>query len=206
MKCPNCKIEMREIKSKSHYDAPVILDQCLQCGGLWFDALEMFTIKHGESKSLEDAIDVEMVNVGKLKEQKVLKSDDFMCPRDGFKLEPFKDLNFPKEIKVESCYECGGFWLNRGEFSQFQDHIKNKKVESKKELDDDLEKRIALILQSHSNKESIDALGNLGRFLSAPVRRNIFGDSSYVDVGGRKSFVLSAALEVVVIILRLFLR
>lgn len=193
MKCPNCKIEMQEIKSKSHYDAPVILDQCPQCGGLWFDAFEVFTIKHGEASNIESEINTEMINSEKLREYKVFESEELLCPRDGAKLELFRDLNFPKEIQVESCHQCGGFWLNRGEFGQYQDYLKVKKEKNdNKKLDENFENQIDALFRLHGKNNSLD---NLAKFLSQPVESSYYGSTRHLGIGGIAFGVARALLR-----------
>jgi Zn-finger nucleic acid-binding protein len=50
MLCPNENIEMRQVKVESHYGQPVILDQCPECGGIWFDKMELYQVKQGEQR------------------------------------------------------------------------------------------------------------------------------------------------------------
>jgi len=162
MKCPECDTQMNLIETKSHYGLAVFLDQCLNCGSIWFDRYEHLTVKHGAAEN------VEAINERKLTESKILKRSELYCPRDGTKLELFRDINFPDQLKLENCNKCGGFWFNRGEFKEFQT-IRKEKVDSNKELDKDLEKSIQGLLSAHSQSGSYKALARWGEALTVPI-------------------------------------
>jgi len=166
--CPNCGIEMSPVKTDSHYGAVVVLDQCPECGGIWFDEFEMYQVKQSKAKEIENKLDE-----GKLKKPASVKSGSLHCPKDGSLLQQFKDINFPESIIVESCPQCGGFWFNRGEFTQFQQARSERlKKIKEKDQDSDLSKVNAMLkMQSY---DPVDTMGRLGRFLSQPV----YGTSS----------------------------
>ena len=52
MKCPNDSTEMCQVKIEGHYGQPILLEQCKECGGIWFDEMELFSARHGEAFSL----------------------------------------------------------------------------------------------------------------------------------------------------------
>jgi hypothetical protein len=39
MKCPNDNTEMYQVKIEGHYSRPILLEQCKECGGIWFDEM-----------------------------------------------------------------------------------------------------------------------------------------------------------------------
>ena len=53
MKCPNENAEMQQVKVESHYGQTVILDQCPKCGGIWFDSLELYSVKQGQAEIID---------------------------------------------------------------------------------------------------------------------------------------------------------
>jgi len=164
MKCPECDVKMFLVKTESHYGVPIFLDQCSQCGGLWFDESEMNRTHHDAAKILDQK---------KLKEFKYFPKEALICPKDGLKLKLFKDLNFPKEIVVENCHNCGGFWFNRGEFASYQKYRKEKREENI-EIDKELEKRVNALISKHHSGDVYDTLGKLGKFLSTPIERGYY--------------------------------
>lgn len=169
MKCPNCSHTMHQVKTKCHYGIPIVLDQCPSCGGLWFDKSELFRTKHGAAKKIE------LIDEKILGQIKPLKKERLKCPQDDAKLRIFSDLNFPKEIQIESCPKCGGFWFNRGEFAKYQDikekKIKQREAETTPKKDDKFESQVAKLLELHSKKGVASTIGTLGKFLATPVDR-----------------------------------
>ncbi|RLC36926.1 hypothetical protein DRH27_04475, partial [Candidatus Falkowbacteria bacterium] len=176
IKCPNDGEPMKIVKTESHYGTTVELDQCEECGGLWLDNTELYRIKHGVGQRIDK------LNQEKLKESSPIKKDLY-CPRDNSKLIVFKDHNFPKEIQVERCPECGGFFFNRGELVSFQTwrkmHIAKSKPEPKliSKKDKDIEKQIKKLLAMGSSIDSWNTIGQVGKFLSTPV--NSSGQIAY---------------------------
>lgn len=158
MICPNCKKTMEALTAHSHYDAHVEIDQCPNCGGLWFDGSELFTIKQG----LAEIID----KVDRMKLRTLVPAAAEMhCPRDGAHLALFKDRSFPESIQVESCPDCNGFFFNRGEFRGWQT-ARAEKMKADSEADKKFDKDIAslIALYSAGGEESLNRLGN---FLAA---------------------------------------
>lgn len=118
--CPNCQNVMKEVSLSEHYgNRQIVIEQCPQCGGLWFDASEFYRVKIGE------AVELEKLNPNKLSESTVLATGSLICPKDGQVLQRyqdpyFSDTGFLKEFKLFSCSQCGGFWFNRGHFTAYQ--------------------------------------------------------------------------------------
>ena len=87
---------MDEVKTESHYGAPILLDQCPQCGGIWFDKEELLATKHGEAERIDLVLDINI-----LTQTKVFKKDS-LCKK-AFKLskiKPFLILNILKNKQL----------------------------------------------------------------------------------------------------------
>ena len=168
MNCINCQHELRNVKLLSHYGAVVDVEQCPECGGVWFDADEIYHAKHGEALKLKD------INPAILKNDTPISTEALKCPRDNEDLKIFKDPNWPSSIVVEHCSKCGGFWFNRGEFADFQNARQEKKKEreqndiQKPKDDDELIGQVSRLLEGAKSGENSGTLGNLGKFLSLP--------------------------------------
>lgn len=191
---------MSEVKTESHYGVPILLDQCPRCGGIWFDKEEPLVIKHGEAAKIDLDLDVNA-----LTKAKVFKKQVLSCPKDSTSLTVFKDPFFPKELIVERCKRCGGFWFNRGEFKNYQDYRLQKQTEVADEKYDKLKEEINKLLVAQSNSKKYQAIAHLGEFLTSPV------DASSMQVlnGPYKSQAnrgINIFLSVLQIILRLFLQ
>jgi len=190
---------MHEVSTRSHYDVPIKLDQCKKCGGVWFDNSELYRTKYGASKIL-DNIDIEKLRGFSSLEPKLL------CPRDDTPLKIFKDPNFPKNIKVESCSTCAGFWFNYGEFDKFQWWRKKKAVINKKEktpIDSKTQQYIDALMSAHSNKEKYESFGKLSKFLTTPV-----GGYSSLSRSSQKNQYekTTLAIQVIRILMRMLLK
>ena len=105
--CPRCHVKLEIV-----YDKDIELDECSQCGGLWFDPNELNKIIGGE-KSVEGMIFVS----NKLGEQ-------LRCP----------DCNIPMEyctvegVTVDICQECEGIWLDYGELELLKAKMPQGKI------------------------------------------------------------------------------
>ena len=164
MICPNENIEMQQIKVESNYGQTVILDQCPKCGGIWFDRLELYSVKQGQAEKIE------LLNVDTLRTSSLMEDSELTCPRDSVKLVHFSDPFFPKDIIIARCPVCNGFWLNRGEFVKYQNYRQSlKKPREITAEDEKLEQDIERILAEHKTRDATDTLGKLGEFLSTPM-------------------------------------
>jgi Zn-finger nucleic acid-binding protein len=167
MICPNDNTQMHQVRIQSHYGQPIILEQCGQCGGIWFDESELFRAKQGEAGKIE-LLDTEILRAPVNIEKPVLK-----CPRDKAELFQFKDRYFPKGIILERCPSCNGIWLNRGHFTRFQEARQEFKRPEEKGLEDKrLEEEIERVLAMHQAGDATGTLEKLGSFLSTPIDRN----------------------------------
>jgi Zn-finger nucleic acid-binding protein len=84
---------MQEIRVRS---CDVKVDRCERCGGVWFDAGELEAVLSVAAKKLR-------VPPGA------------QCP------SPLYRFQYPQTyVKIEMCTECGGLWLDAGEFTEIE--------------------------------------------------------------------------------------
>jgi Zn-finger nucleic acid-binding protein len=200
MICPNDSTEMHQVRITSHYGQPIVLEQCSQCGGIWFDEAELFGAKQGEAEKIE------LLDVEGLRNTTRLDNDVLLCPRDQATLFRFNDKHFPEGIVLERCPLCHGIWLNRGEFTSYQ-RFRQELLQPKGRIPEDRkqEERIDQLVTSYQTGESTGVLGKLGRFLSAPV-----DDGDTLPQGADQGSPAAAnaanlVMSVVMTILRLFI-
>lgn len=106
MKCPACKKPLREKGAGG-----MTLDICYGgCGGIWFDATELDRITAQAATTLHSIWSVPVSNV-KLTEPR-------MCPRHPGQVLERKWFSDSKQVEIDQCPQCGGIWLDAGEFSQ----------------------------------------------------------------------------------------
>ena len=95
----------------------VRVDVCKNgCKGIWFDWGELKELNEsheGIGKALEEALNSPRTpdaDRGPLK-----------CPKCGIPMQTHK-YKSAKEVTVDECYACGGFFLDSGELKQIRDH------------------------------------------------------------------------------------
>src|SRR3989344_5916253 len=166
MICPNEGSEIHAVKISAHYERPLILEQCMNCGGIWFDESELYYAKHGEAQKIE------ALNMDALRQTTLIQNNVLKCPKDKTALVRFNDRYFPAEIIIEKCHVCNCFWLNRGEFTKYQNFREERRKPKKANaLDKKFDTDVKRLLAQHKQDGVIDALGKLGRFLSQPIDR-----------------------------------
>lgn len=112
MVCPVCGKKMT-----TQDFGGVQVDVCLQgCKGIWFDWLELRKLNEkneGFGQALQEALKSPRVNDANRPRIK--------CPKCGI---PMYQHQYPtdKEINVDECYGCAGFFLDSGEFKEIRDH------------------------------------------------------------------------------------
>ncbi len=110
MECPKCNSNVKELKIGTLY-GPVLIDQCENCKGLWFD--------HGEAERLKGDWMSDYMDSG---DPKVGKKYDAVrnvnCPRCG---KPMKTIKDPKQkhLEYEVC-EDHGMFMDAGEFTDYK--------------------------------------------------------------------------------------
>jgi Zn-finger nucleic acid-binding protein len=199
MICPNDNIEMHQVKIQSHYGQPVILEQCGECGGIWFDESELYRAKQGEAEKIE-LLDSEM-----LWALSTIENTKHICPRDQTELSRFTDRYFPEGIIVERCPVCSGFWLNRGEFTKYQ-KARQELLRPKEKSPEDikLQENIQKILELHKAGDADNTLGKLARFLSKPIDENTLLTPESAPRSPAEENTLNTVLNVLITVLRLF--
>ncbi len=113
MECPSCKHELKKLIYKD-----VDLDQCLSCGGMWFDGGELRKAKDKEDEFLR-WLDVDLFSDPK----KFIGGNSTMnCPNDK---EPLYEILYDNaDIKVDVCRKCQGIWVDKDEYEKIVAFLK----------------------------------------------------------------------------------
>ncbi len=200
MFCPNDNGMLHHKAVPSHYGQKVIIDQCEDCGGLWFDAFELYRIKPDGDELVED------LNSTTLRATTDITTTTLRCPRDKTVLSQFNDSRFPEGIILMRCSKCQGFWLNRGEFTRFQQAREALKAPKEKSLEDEiLDQKVQKLLAAHHAGSSSDVLARAGAFLSSPVGASAVGSGNSGHEIGQNENHLNTILNILTVILRLFI-
>ncbi len=198
MKCPNDGTEMVPVKIESHVGQTIVVDQCPECGGIWFDRSELYRARQGEADRIE------MVNTDSLRAPSNVAAT-LHCPRDESPLARFEDKYFPTEIVVARCPACDGFWLNRGEFTRYQNlrfDRRNRAIEDKR-----LEEDIQRLLATNHPESTSEALTRIANFLSTPIDRQTLRPDSgiIVEEPGPPGSAVELVAGLLNVVLRLFI-
>lgn len=121
MECPKCKAELKA-SDLGEYGF-VIIDVCPNCQGSWFDK--------GELDQLDESvwIDVEKIEFHDVETH----HKDIKCPKCDVDLEPLSPID-AKELIVDRCPSCQGFWLDKGELDRMSDVTAKVDSEIKKDM------------------------------------------------------------------------
>jgi len=115
MNCPNDNEQLEKVLFHN-----VEVDYCPKCLGIWFDKDELRLAKDNKDEQL-NWVDVDLWR-DKLKFH--IAHGDKHCPDDRTGLVEVKYDE--SKTKVDFCKMCGGIWLDRGEFKQIINYLKNK--------------------------------------------------------------------------------
>ena len=111
MKCPVCLQEMTEQDFGG-----VLVDVCKNgCKGMWFDWFELIKLdekNEGCGSALKEALNYSRVNDA--------ERGAINCPKCGIPMHMHK-YQASKEVNVDECYACGGFFLDSGELRVIRD-------------------------------------------------------------------------------------
>ena len=122
MKCPACSNLLQEITI-----ADVTVDVCKGgCGGIWFDNFELkkFDEPHESlGRSLLETERDESIVIDRTKRLKCPKCDDVVMMRHFFSVK--------KEVEVDQCPACGGYWLDYGELGKIRSLFNTEQERSK---------------------------------------------------------------------------
>jgi len=115
MECPNDNEQLEKVLFHL-----VEVDYCPKCLGMWFDKDELRRAKDDRDKQL-NWVDVDL---WRDKSKFHVARGNKRCPICRVGLTEVSYDN--SKVKVDFCKMCGGIWLDRGEFKQIINYLKNK--------------------------------------------------------------------------------
>jgi len=142
--CPCCKEELVLKRIPAHYGRYLEVDQCPQCGGIWFDKFELIAA---------NPYGVDNLITPKTSEN---TCSSLGCPVDGTPLEILKDSIIPKDVTIYYCNECNGMWLSAESLKKYKDFQKDRLAKKKEEseLPKEVEEKIDQLLASQERASS----------------------------------------------------
>ena len=111
MKCPACSNSLEQITIDS-----ITVDVCKDgCGGIWFDNFEIKKFDEPHEAAGQALLDIERdksIAIDHTKRLNCPKCDGIVMMRHFFSVK--------KQVEVDECPACGGFWLDAGELRQIR--------------------------------------------------------------------------------------
>ncbi|OGQ01649.1 MAG: hypothetical protein A2W38_05535 [Deltaproteobacteria bacterium RBG_19FT_COMBO_58_16] len=114
--CPGCGGALGPVRAGANYGRVLLLDQCADCGGVWFDRWELYFALPASLLNLRE------MDGGSFQAANPAKKGTGDCPKCGRELTPFTDPTLPKDAEIERCARCNGLWLNRGGLEKYARH------------------------------------------------------------------------------------
>ena len=111
MKCPACDFDLMEMELGG-----VKVDVCHGgCGGIWFDAFELQRVDEQREVPTEH-----LLRIQRNPQIRVDAARKRACPRcDGVKLKRHF-FSARKQVEVDHCPNCAGYWLDAGELEKIR--------------------------------------------------------------------------------------
>ncbi|HEV8456683.1 MAG TPA: zf-TFIIB domain-containing protein [Methylomirabilota bacterium] len=124
MKCPACDAELSQmiVKGAAPSGTDVTVDVCrTRCGGIWFDQFELRKFDEpfepaGDLLALKRAAGV-TVDPNKAR----------MCPKCVSVRLLRHFFSIKRQVAVEECPQCGGYWLDAGELLAIRSEYPSEK-------------------------------------------------------------------------------
>ncbi|SLM32707.1 conserved hypothetical protein [Desulfamplus magnetovallimortis] len=167
MECPACKTLLEEVTIEG-----IALDVCKKgCGGIWFDRFELQKMDEPHEFTDENLIEVLAVEPVK----KIDHSERRKCPKcqDVIMMRHFFSVR--KEVEVDECPKCAGFWLDEGELFQIrhQFQTEEERINAARQyfgdmFDTDLEK------MKNESKEKAEKAAKIAKIFRLVSPRNYF--------------------------------
>ena len=122
MKCPACEYELSQRTVSG-----ITVDVCDGgCGGIWFDGFELQKVDEPHEAAGEALLDIPrdpQIHVDQEKRRSCPKCQNVVMMRH------FASIR--REVELDECPRCGGFWLDAGELRKIRTQYKTDEDRSK---------------------------------------------------------------------------
>lgn len=108
MPCPDCGSPLERRAIESRYGAPVTVDRCPACGGIWFDDLELYLIGA-----------LGLIEASGKPSSTTAADGPGACPRCRVRLRRLPPLGMPADVRIWECLACRGAWVRPQDLARF---------------------------------------------------------------------------------------
>jgi len=155
MKCPACANTLVATKV-----GEITVDVCKNgCGGLWFDNYELKRVDERHEVAGEALLQFEKnpgVSVDYTKKRP--------CPKCNGVTMMKHFMSIKRDVEVDECGNCGGFWLDAGELGQIRNQFKTEADRTKAAegfFDDAFGEELEKMLEE--SQEKADRAGSIAK-------------------------------------------
>jgi Zn-finger nucleic acid-binding protein len=129
MKCLRCADVELEVQARGEGTDIVEIDACPSCHGVWLDNREL--------RKLDDNFFVDIEAVEFERAEATNEDAELRCPRCAGSpgLSKVRPAQLP-ELVVDTCHECKGFWLDKGELDKMHELSDKVLIASLLDLDE----------------------------------------------------------------------
>ncbi len=165
MKCPVCNNNLKQVKA-----VDVIVDACKGgCGGIWFDQSELKKFDEPHESDGGVLLDIERdysIKVDHSAKRKCPKCHDIVMFKHFFCIK--------REVEVDECHNCAGYWLDYGELSLIRGQYNTEK-ERNKAISEYLDEIVAKEYQSihKKNEENLRKARRIANIFCFPFGSKI---------------------------------
>jgi Zn-finger nucleic acid-binding protein len=111
MKCPACETELQQMTQDD-----ITLDVCENgCGGIWFDLFELQKVDESHESAGEA-----FLHIKRNKDISIDLSQRRQCPKCENMVMMQHFFSVKRDVSVDECPNCGGFWLDYGELGRIR--------------------------------------------------------------------------------------
>lgn len=160
MICPACGNELQEYTVEQ-----ITVDVCRGgCGGLWFDRFELEKFDEPHESAGEALLDIET------DESLVIDHDQRRtCPKCENMIMMRHFFSSKREVEVDECPQCAGFWLDEGELRRIRKQYATEEDRKKAALEyfsDIFNGQLqAMAAESSENAKRVRKITHMFRFI-----------------------------------------
>jgi len=111
MKCPACTTRLRVMKTDE-----MLVDVCKYgCGGIWLDRSE-----YKKTDQQNETAGQALLHIERNPDIKVDSSKRRNCPRCETIVMARRFSSFKRQVEIDTCPYCGGYWLDGGELERIR--------------------------------------------------------------------------------------
>lgn len=132
--CPVCLTALSEVQSPDIYGRPLIIDQCPDCHGIWFDRGELFRLN---AKTLETTEQHPTAKASGTLPLFPNAAAAYTCPACRTGLVQLHEATWPKQTHAWQCRGCLGLWLGEDDVHSFMAFRQAKIRTAREHLDEE---------------------------------------------------------------------